>query len=75
MKPFQQHLCSIYLIIYCGLILPPTAVLALLEYCGLCDPNPVPWLRNVALFGALPLIVCALISVYRQEKHARKESQ
>ena len=70
-----ERVRSIYLCLYCSLILSPTALLALLEYCGLCAPNPVPWLRNAALFGAFPLIVCALISVYRRERHTRKESQ
>ena len=41
-----ERIRSIYLCLYCGLILPPTAVLALLEYWGLCDPHPAPWLRK-----------------------------
>ena len=74
MKSLFQRIYSLYLVIYCGLILPPTGVLALLEYCGVCDPNPVPWLRKAALLGAIPLVVYAIISAYRREKHAtRKE--
>lgn len=76
MNIIPERIRSIYLCLYCGLILPPTAVLALLEYWGLCDPNPAPWLRKAALLGAIPLIIYAIIAAYRREKHAaRKESQ
>lgn len=42
MHIIPERVRSIYLCLYCGLILPPTAVLALLEYCGLCDPTRSP---------------------------------
>ena len=74
MNIIPERIRSIYLCLYCGLLLPPAGLLALLEYCGLCDPNPVPWLRKAALLGAIPLVVYAIIAAYRREKQAtRKE--
>lgn len=74
MKSLFQRICSLYLVIYCGLLLSPAGLLALLEYYGLCDQNPVPWLRKAALLGAIPLVVYAIIAAYRREKQAtRKE--
>jgi len=63
-----ERVHSVYLCLYCGLILPPTAVLALLEYCGLCDPNPVPWLRTAAMLGAIPLVIYGVFSYLRSTK-------
>lgn len=70
MKNLFQRLCSLYLIIYCGLILPPTGILAFLAYWGLCDPNPAPWLQKAALIGAIPVILCALIAHRRTAKQS-----
>lgn len=68
MKSLWQRICSIYLIIYCGLILPPTGILALLEYWRLCDPAPAPWLRTAAILGAIPLVIYGAVACFRSEK-------
>ena len=68
MKSLWHRICSAYLVIYCGLILPPTAVLALLEYWRLCDPDQAPWLRTAAMLGAIPLVIYGVFSGFRSEK-------
>ena len=75
MNIIPERIRSIYLCLYCSLILPPTAVLALLECWGLCDPNPAPWLRKAALLGAIPLIIVSYAVILFLERRLLRRTR